>query len=567
MEYIEAAPGKPGPIALSFSGGGFRAAAYTLGCLAYLETVQLGGRPFLERVHFISSASGGTITSLAYSLSQHRAQSFITFYHQLKEQLEGSGLLKHVFDILENDEEWESRPYKTRNLINAFAIAYDKFLFKEATFGELFPNKQGAVPEICANATEFSNGMQFRFQNVGVRGNQFLHFKTSTILQQLKLADILAASSCFTVGFEPIVYPADFHYTGLDKKAMEDDIEQDSRFSPEKDDNEGKAPCFNLMDGGIDDNQGVGAFMLAEGRMQTANGFGYHLYLACDVSSNYSPGYTFPEENKTAPFLRPSLRTYFLIVLAVFALSLAGILTDNLPKLASAVLGASALVLALCLLVVYKINAAFRASKKSGNTFGLTAIPFLSRFAKMRLSILLQMLSSRATSTGYLAAVAYLKKIRRISYDRLFEKITEKTTGVGVEVKHWSRLAIQNALYLLSTKNNHRRLKDLRRETYVTDAIVTVMTPSATLQKVVDVATAMDTTLWFDKNHDKEKALESLVASGAATTCYNLLRWAQRYDQQDPYWSTVVSKLSEDWNRFNDDPFWLYQEYEKQKGI
>src|SRR5688572_29149663 len=188
MEYIEVEPKKPELIALSFSGGGFRAASYALGCLSYLETVKPEGRSLLSLVNFISSASGGTITNLTYSLSQHQDQSFREYYLQLKKQLGGTDLLEHVFKILVNNDDWADRPYKTRNIINAFAIAYDKYLFNRANFGAIFHKKEGAVGEICANATEFDNGMQFRFQNTGVRGNKFLYFKTDNIITQLKLA-------------------------------------------------------------------------------------------------------------------------------------------------------------------------------------------------------------------------------------------------------------------------------------------------------------------------------------------------------------------------------------------
>ena len=42
-------------IALSFSGGGFRAAAFTLGCVSYLNDVPYKAQPLLHKVRFISS--------------------------------------------------------------------------------------------------------------------------------------------------------------------------------------------------------------------------------------------------------------------------------------------------------------------------------------------------------------------------------------------------------------------------------------------------------------------------------------------------------------------------------
>jgi hypothetical protein len=217
-------------------------------------------------------------------------------------------------------------------------------------------------------------------------------------------------------------------------------------------------------------------------------------------------------------------------------------------------------ILLLSAIVVIQISTVYSKAKKTANTFGSTIIPYLIKFAKMKLSIVLQMLSSRASSAGYLAAVVYLKKIRRISYDRLYEKITETKTGDEVRVKHWKRFALQNALYLLSTKNNKQRTYDLRKEPYFTPEIETAMQPSVALQEVVNIATKMDTTLWFDKDHDNKETMHSLLAAGGATTCYNLLRWSQRFNQEDPYWQQLTGKLSADWSAFNHEAYWLHQQ-------
>lgn len=62
-------------IALALSGGGFRAASYSLGCLSYLHRVIYQDQPLLKRVKFISSASGGSITNLFYTLKVARNPS------------------------------------------------------------------------------------------------------------------------------------------------------------------------------------------------------------------------------------------------------------------------------------------------------------------------------------------------------------------------------------------------------------------------------------------------------------------------------------------------------------
>ena len=59
------------------------------------------------------------------------------------------------------------------------------------------------------------------------------------------------------------------------------------------------------MDGGIDDNQGIYAFLLADSR--TSKGYDYDLYLPCDVSSNYlDKPFTYPKPIE-APVLDHSI--------------------------------------------------------------------------------------------------------------------------------------------------------------------------------------------------------------------------------------------------------------------
>lgn len=52
--------------------------------------------------------------------------------------MQGTVLLDNVFKILNEDSVWENRPDKKRNLINAFALAYDSILFKGSLLSELY---------------------------------------------------------------------------------------------------------------------------------------------------------------------------------------------------------------------------------------------------------------------------------------------------------------------------------------------------------------------------------------------------------------------------------------------
>src|ERR1044071_6050354 len=169
-------------IALAFSGGGFRAACFSLGTLSYLNKVKYKGQPLLKNVRYISSTSGGSITNLVYSSYVFKGKTFEECYLFLASEMEGQKLIGRALEILDGSNEWKKRPAKSRNLINAFSIAYDE-LFKKDTFG-LFDNRNNNphLEEICINGTEFTNGLPFRFQSQhpklpkGKIGNTYIFF-------------------------------------------------------------------------------------------------------------------------------------------------------------------------------------------------------------------------------------------------------------------------------------------------------------------------------------------------------------------------------------------------------
>jgi hypothetical protein len=237
-DYKAILPQKPFEnIALTFSGGGFRAASFCLGILCYLNRGYLKDKDdkLINHVKFITSTSGGSITNALYSLSAYgdSGVDFRSFYNQLRTVMNGEDLLSKVFDILKDDKKWTEQGSlvkngetllikKPRNLINAFAKTYDELLFKGKTLDHIYSSTlKPYLEEICFNSTEFNNGLNFYFQvdgktsKIQPRGNGYLKFKDADIIRHLKISDIVAASSCFPGGFEPIIYPNDFVHSGL----------------------------------------------------------------------------------------------------------------------------------------------------------------------------------------------------------------------------------------------------------------------------------------------------------------------------------------------------------------
>src|SRR5204862_7965067 len=98
------------------------------------------------------------------------------------------------------------------SLICAAARVYDDFLFKNAYFDELLQTK--SFDELIFNATEFVYGLSFRFavsESKGIIGNKYFAVPEPAA-RKIRIADIVAASSCFPGGFEPILFPDQFRF-------------------------------------------------------------------------------------------------------------------------------------------------------------------------------------------------------------------------------------------------------------------------------------------------------------------------------------------------------------------
>jgi hypothetical protein len=71
-------------IAMALSGGGYRAASFSLGAMSYLHELDYAdtGKTLLDNVEFISSASGGTFAGILYSMHVRKKIPFEKTYGQ-----------------------------------------------------------------------------------------------------------------------------------------------------------------------------------------------------------------------------------------------------------------------------------------------------------------------------------------------------------------------------------------------------------------------------------------------------------------------------------------------------
>ncbi|HEX9392154.1 MAG TPA: patatin-like phospholipase family protein [Usitatibacteraceae bacterium] len=177
-------------VALSFSGGGLRAAAYALGVLQGLEDMPaVQQKTLLDDLTFVTSVSGGSMTAAYYGL--HGKDTLKTFREE--------GLLR--------DGEADLRfslfnPVNLARLLagglndrSNFQRWLEQDLFQGATYADMF---RRGKPIVWINATHVYQRMSFPF-------NQRVFDALCSDLASFPVSEAVAASMAVPVFFVPIV--------------------------------------------------------------------------------------------------------------------------------------------------------------------------------------------------------------------------------------------------------------------------------------------------------------------------------------------------------------------------
>ncbi|TCC99967.1 patatin-like phospholipase family protein [Pedobacter psychroterrae] len=559
-------------IALAFSGGGFRAAAFSLGTLSYLNSIKYEGEPLLRNVKFIGSTSGGSLTNAMYSTGLCREHSFEEIFGRIYAAMDGDRLITRVFAILANEKHWMGRPHKSRNLINAFSIAYNESnLLDDQEFG-LISQKLSAthLEQITINATEFTNGISFRFQSQqsgissGRIGNNYIYFKAphTSVSDKLKLSDIVASSSCFPGGFEPFLFPDDFSHKELSREILSGSIVfKENPFSVPNDRTDAFPDeqflqlehRFGLMDGGVADNQAIDSVLKANSRRLNSGRPAFDLIIATDVSSYFMNGYTLPMEKHgwTNYFTSNCVYWFMLLFGLLFPL---WCLFTQWQEWYSLLLTPALISLVLSLCISSKLHISMVNASKEKNTWLIIVHKFVGFFLGQRLSVLNQMLTVRLKSVMLLVDDIYLKQIRRHYYNMLYR---------DPELR---KIIVSNAIYDLSKVKQKAQDDDDLDEVIGPNSFGvldnSIDAPSQLLIDVAEQARLMPTTLWYDQHQTAAKMRETIIATGQFTTCYNLLKYVNKMEKvpDAPLTNALVAlkqQLERDWARFNLNPFYL----------
>lgn len=509
----------PSRIGLSLSGGGYRAAGFHLGLLAYLDRVEL-----LPHVKMISTVSGGTFTGAKYVLSLVEGQRFSDFYQEYYGFLRNTELIKLALDKLGKKE--SNLPSGRTDLITAAAQVYAETFLQKADgtpyrFGEIL-QANISLEEVIFNSTEFRYGIGFRFQRstspdarIG-NGNISI---SKTEAADIRIADIVAASSCFPGGFEPLAFPRDFCWS---TPAIFDRVKQRvfKNFSTE----------IALMDGGIYDNQGAYALWLANDRSKHK----LDMFVISDVDQQKKGLYEFP---KSIDISDLSLQWVDWISKIAIAFCVLTVVTVGYEAWQDVETGQFVWLDIFLYLVPLFLSTGIATLLFWGRNFIkeiFSEIPQVGRFAwqdlkQLTISQVANGIQLRLTSLQAMAGSVFMKRIRDLGLGFIYQQYPGEDRYK----------VVSNFIYELKTPKKFASFKLPK----------VIEQPSEKLLKAINAAVEMPTTLWFEEKNQ----LDNLIICGQATICCKLMVYlTSRYgcdveafpDEAKELWG----KLLLDWN-------------------
>jgi NTE family protein len=243
-------------VALSFSGGGARAAAFSFGVLDGLrEMPYAGGGSLLDRVALISAVSGGAIT--AGYFGQHGVRGLGGFRAAYLDKDWASELRTSMASPLN----WARAYDGALNERDLLADWLNAEVFEDGVVADLWrPDR----PRVWINATDLHAGVPFAFVPA--------YFDAlCSDLARVRIADAVAASMSVPVVFRPVVVasyadgckaplPSWVGKTARDRGASE--LLRTTAFAFESYRDPARVRFLHLVDGGVTDNFGLSPLIM-----------------------------------------------------------------------------------------------------------------------------------------------------------------------------------------------------------------------------------------------------------------------------------------------------------------
>ncbi|HEX8733954.1 MAG TPA: patatin-like phospholipase family protein [Pyrinomonadaceae bacterium] len=495
-----------GDIALCLSGGGYRAAAFALGTIDMLDELNL-----LKDVKLFSTVSGGSFTGMTYAAWMSEGKTYGQFYDDFYSFLDKTNCIDKALDDLYDTPSPSGS--NDLSLIRSAAKAYADLLFKDRTFKELQENVADSEPfrELIFNTTEFRTGNSFRFRASdnpdAFIGNQIFAVPPD-IAAEVRMADIVAASSCFPGAFEPIRFPDDFHWTSTlenVRAGLMKDVKNPVTGKVYRNgfNVEGSFVTVPLMDGGIYDNQGISSAVLADA------GHTFGLFLITDTSARNDDMLNFPSGDVRRGWVTMQTLLWFAIALfvsvvintCVLVYYFFGAYYSNRTPWFELLLFFIApiffsLVIIGILIWLYRLFLQIKSITVSGAKFQIWYI-----LKELALPDFIELMRARFSSLSTMTGNVFMKHIRQMEFNEIMSDPER------------ARLVSFNLIYDLNPSQPRTELWKLAPDLKPTDQMI----------EISKTAEGMATTLWIDK-----KDLDTLVVCGQITSCFSLLKYLWR---------------------------------------
>jgi hypothetical protein len=287
--------------------------------------------------------------------------------------------------------------------------------------------------------------------------------------------------------------------------------------------------------------------MLADNRRKNK----FDTFIICDVSSPFMDGYSIPMQ-KEGLLNGFSLRFWGIIYVLAGTTLISAYWWNISTTGKSACVALGTLLLALPIALGSWLYFKMHTKEAKKSTWMRMISKYIGYFFTIPVKSFSQMLRSRIKSTGIMVSDVFLKQIRRMWYDRFFEN------------KEWENRRISVTVYELSTKHYEITASRIGGNTKLQDIVSNLqLIPTEEMKKIAQIASDVDTTLWFDSNHIRDKALQCLIVTGQFTMCYNLLIYLSKLEINVPNlinsqeFSELKERLLKDWLRFKGNPEWL----------
>lgn len=541
-------------IGITMSGGGYRAAAYSLGALSYMNFIGSGGKSLLKQVKALSTVSGGSITGISYAQSAKQDEDFHYYFQRLyvfltEEDLVNEGICNFV------------NPESKNSLIEGFAAVYNEKLFNNKKFESILPKKRENgeydthLEFTCINTTEFNTGTPFRFiaQTAELRhriGNHFYKLDKE-LIEAMPLGIPLAASSCFPGGFEPV---------SIDISPY---VKAESVIQRNE-----KNTIVSLMDGGIVDNQGIDSVLLYDNQRKQDEML--DLIMVVDVSSPNISGYE-PSKEKRIPVIGNTSMIKIYRFIWMTNILLAGMLFIRCIQENKAILITISVLLTLFTLATLVLSYAKQRIKKAADT-NEVGIGKINKMNVLTPNAISELFINRLNSVGLLVGSVFMKHLRRKNYDDLFAS------------KEHIHKCFMTAIYQLKHAEPNDKKVNLSRLSFYE---LGINEPTDLMRNICTDASHMKTTLWVPLNRQGKEKIRDVITAGQMTTCANFivyhhklcnslqqiekrkqdnqstesdLFYESRLQRQKQLFADIDKQARKHWSKFLINPWWMFDE-------